>query len=583
VLEPESLIPRPRGEIDTERVRSMPLSPADGFVLSRVDGESSVSDLAQATGLAIEDVVASLLKLESLQLVELPKRKSRPPKTPRPPVEDRAKPRNASRAPPVQAPPAPRDPSPVAPRAMPRASAPAPPPSTPSSTAGAKFTPVSNVDLAPEHQAQIATIFAQLDVLDHYALLGVARGTDRKGIKRAYFELTAKFHPDRFFRREIGPFKLQMEAIFRRMTEAHDTLTEATRRSDYDGYLASVEKTRGIEQMVAEAAAEMRRAEEATQGVSVSSIPPPPSSAAMLEPPGSSRSLPIESPRSEPRVRFGNEPPTSPSVGPSAPELNALIGDAISKGPADRPSSNPRISVAPLQSQPPGAQSRRDTLARRLTGSRTSSGPFHGPQAPKVPSIGYAKTEDAVDSLKRRYEDKVTAARTAQARKYSETGMAALEKGDVVAAANSLRVALTFDGENAELKAAYDKAQRASDQILGEQYLKQADYEEKAEKWAEAARSWRRVARAREDDARAHERAAHCLVKAAGNLHDASALAQRAVQLAPRDAAVRVTLANVYLAAGLALNARRELETAAQLAPNDASIASLLKRIGKSD
>ncbi len=197
--------------------------------------------------------------------------------------------------------------------------------------------------------------------------------------------------------------------------------------------------------------------------------------------------------------------------------------------------------------------------------------------------MGFAKAEAAVDSLKRRYEDKVATARTGQGRKYMETGLAALEKGDVVSAANALRVALTFDGENPELKAAYDKAQRASDKLLGEQYLKQADYEEKAGKWAEAARSWRRVARAREDDAKAHERAAHCLVKAAGNLHDAAALAQCAAKLAPKDASVRVTLANVYLAAGLTLNARRELETAAQLAPNDATIASLLKRIGKSD
>jgi hypothetical protein len=43
-----------------------------------------------------------------------------------------------------------------------------------------------------------------------------------------------------------------------------------------------------------------------------------------------------------------------------------------------------------------------------------------------------------------------------------------------------------------------------------------------------------------------------------------------------------VTLANVYVAAGLGLNARRELETAAQLAPHDGNIQALLKRVGKS-
>jgi hypothetical protein len=37
----------------------------------------------------------------------------------------------------------------------------------------------------------------------------------------------------------------------------------------------------------------------------------------------------------------------------------------------------------------------------------------------------------------------------------------------------------------------------------------------------------------------------------------------------------------VYVAAGLTLTARRELETAAQLAPHDATIDALFRRIAK--
>jgi tetratricopeptide (TPR) repeat protein len=198
-----------------------------------------------------------------------------------------------------------------------------------------------------------------------------------------------------------------------------------------------------------------------------------------------------------------------------------------------------------------------------------------------MPSSGHVKTVDAVDALRRRYEDRVSQARGSQARKYAESGMAAKASGDMVAAANSLRVALSFDPDNPELKAAHEEAQRASDQLLAEQYLKQAEYEERSERWADAGRSWQRVARARDSDAKAHERAAHCIVKASGDLHDASTLAQRAVQLQPKSAAYRVTLANVYLSAGLTKNAKRELEAAAQLAPGDANVAALLKRIAK--
>jgi hypothetical protein len=42
-----------------------------------------------------------------------------------------------------------------------------------------------------------------------------------------------------------------------------------------------------------------------------------------------------------------------------------------------------------------------------------------------------------------------------------------------------------------------------------------------------------------------------------------------------------MTLANIYLAAGLTLNARRELEAAALLAPQDDSIQAILRRLGK--
>jgi predicted Zn-dependent protease len=90
------------------------------------------------------------------------------------------------------------------------------------------------------------------------------------------------------------------------------------------------------------------------------------------------------------------------------------------------------------------------------------------------------------------------------------------------------------------------------------------------------------VCRARGNDANAHERAANAIVKAGGDLHEAARLAQQACALDAESAPFRVTLASVYLAAGLSRNARRELETAAQLAPHDDNIQAMLKSVGKS-
>lgn len=520
MADPEFLVPRPSDALDADRRRALHLAPKEGFVLSLVDGATNVRDMAETTGLQVEEVVAALMKLEALSLVVLPDGR---------PAAGTAKGGRRSKRPPG-----------------PRQSR---PPSGPSSSgrAAPATAPVEEaIDLDPQQQHEIATIFGRLDQTDHYALLGVERSADKKAIKRAYFELTSRFHPDRFFRKKLGPFKSQMEAIFGRMSVAHETLT-SDRRAEYDAYLGSVDRTRRIEEMVEEATAEIRRVEETARGMAAAPA--------------------IEAPAA------GKAP-----AHPPPPNVETVSNDALTvKGPPPEP-SRPRINVTPAQREAE-AKTRREMLARRLTGN----GARAAAPAPVAPAATYAKPADAVDALKRRYEERLLAAKASQAKKYGESGMAARAKGDMVAAANALRVAVTFDENNAQLKAAYEEAQRASDQLLAEQYAKQADYEEKSERWADAARSWQRVARAKETDAKAHERAAHCLVKADGNLHEASKLAQRAVQLNPKSAHAHVVLANVYLAAGLGKNAKRELETALVLAPNDAGIATLLKRIGKSE
>jgi Flp pilus assembly protein TadD len=131
------------------------------------------------------------------------------------------------------------------------------------------------------------------------------------------------------------------------------------------------------------------------------------------------------------------------------------------------------------------------------------------------------------------------------------------------------------------LQARAAEAQQKADTLLGETYINQAQYEERNGQWAEAARSWTKASRGRPNDVIAHERAANAIVKAGGDLHEARRLARRACELGPAVALNRMTLAAVYLAAGLELNARRELEAAAQLAPQDDTIRAMLEKLVK--
>ncbi len=400
-----------------------------------------------------------------------------------------------------------------------------------------------SVDLDADTRLKILRLYRSIDQADYYVLLGVERSADRKALKRAYFELASKLHPDRYFRKKLGSFKVRMEAVFSRITQAHDTLGNTQKRAQYDAYLDEQRRSRGIEELLEDALAEVRRAEARAE-----------KEAADAE-----------------AAEAAASPAPSPS--PSAPPVA------------------PRTPSAP--SQPPGPivdvaiAARRDALARRLLGGRSRPS---GAQQPVNPAgngttsstSSRPSASDAMASLRRRYEERKNLAKETQARAYTTKGQQALASNDPVAAANAFRVALSLRPDDPELDRQAREAQAKADELLASTYENQAKYEEQNSQWAEAARSWGRVCRVRPKDARAHERGANAIVKAGADLHEAGRLAQRACTLDPESTAFRITLANVYLAAGLTLNARRELETAAQQSPQDGTIQAMLKRVGKS-
>ncbi len=486
-------IPKPLRLPPGKTVQSYPLAPVDGFVLSRIDGTLSIRDIVTLTGLDNVTVQGSIDKLVSLGLIEI----GAPPAAPRslPP----------SGAPPSKSIP----PRPITEVSEVTASgAPKPKP--------ALYDPAEldeDVDLERDHRRKILDSYYRLGELDLYEVLGVPRTSDKKAIKRAYYELASVHHPDRFFRKRLGSFKQKMEAVFSRVTEAHDTLVDKERRAEYDAYLGAQDEARNLEAQMARRAAS----------------------------PGMDRT---ETPAATPPTII--TPPAQPAVQPE------------------------RTSGIQLSEQ-----ARRDALARRLLGGRSSSS-----VQPKV-SVSNAPPAADPDALRRHYEQKISAVREHMAKEHISAAEAAVTAGDWVQATNSYRLALQVNPDDVELQQALAEAQVKANAILAEAYRKQAIYEEKSLKPAEAARSWQRVTKILTDDADAHARAAERMLEAGIELRTAAALAQRAVALEPKNVQSRTTLAEIYLGAGLALNARRELEAAARLAPDDANNQALLKRAGK--
>jgi molecular chaperone DnaJ len=64
--------------------------------------------------------------------------------------------------------------------------------------------------------------------MDLYALLGLAPGATPADIKRAYRRLSRRYHPD------VNPGDRAAESLYRRISEAYETLVDPDRRRSYD-------------------------------------------------------------------------------------------------------------------------------------------------------------------------------------------------------------------------------------------------------------------------------------------------------------------------------------------------------------
>ncbi len=62
--------------------------------------------------------------------------------------------------------------------------------------------------------------------LPYHELLAVPIGSEPKVVKRAYFKLSKEFHPDRYFRRNIGSHAARLDRIFKKVLEAHEMLSD---------------------------------------------------------------------------------------------------------------------------------------------------------------------------------------------------------------------------------------------------------------------------------------------------------------------------------------------------------------------
>jgi len=414
-------IPRMSAGVDPT---ALSLTPAEGYLLSRIDGRTSWRDLREIGGVGAEEVDRCLERWLADGIVEV-EGGQRPPRALVQPATSTLPPR-----------------SPAAPAV---ASAPGP-------NGSPSLAIDVALDLPVALQEKLIGLTARLDA-PYHEILGVPADADRKALKRAYFALSREFHPDRYFRKQLGAFQQPLERVFRKIVEAYELLSDPTARTEIERSLAAAT-------------------------------------------------------------------PASPSA--ATPEA---------AGTEERPEAAPTA-----------------------------------PRAPRRPHV-FAFTE------------RVRKERKLRAKRLFESAMSAFAAERWLEAAAGVRLAIAFDPWNAVYKEQFGDVQQKAHAESARKLVREAENALDLRDYPTALRAFEEAIPYRPGDVSLLRRAAHLAVQTGGDLHQAKEWALEAVELEPNDADCHRLLGQVYQAAGLAANARRELDLALQLDPGNDEIRAELREV----
>jgi DnaJ domain/Tetratricopeptide repeat len=474
-------------------IRRLPIGPTEAFVLSRVDGRSDMHEISLTTGFSGERVVEAVRLLVQLGAVTCPGMS-------------------------------------IAQSEAPAASRTTPVPENDALTN-------DSTDLTDAQRRRIEALVRNVADKNFYELLGLARDADRSQVKDAYFALVADVHPDRFFGKDLGELKTQLERLFKRLTEAHDTLTRSRRRTEYDASLPpEVVAATGVAATVAVA-----------MGVTPTVVTATPHDAT---PPASSSLQPDS-------LQPDSLQPGSGRASSGQPSSKHAVPVVVAAPPGHGDSAS---HSRPLRSTPPKAPPLSSHSSSRLSALQRSLPPQSRPAVrPSLPPA-------SLRSPAQRYLDAADVAR---------------QEGNGMSALNSLRIAATILPQDETLKTKLSELEVEVDRQQLEKLVNDARQAEENGDPALAVRLHGRIVRATPTTAH-FRRGAECAL-AAGMHQQAADFVRRALGFQDKDLQLRVLLGRIYFEAGMRSSAEREFERALELAPDAQTVKDWLKRIKRGD
>jgi len=191
-------------------------------------------------------------------------------------------------------------------------------------------------DRLREEVARKLHFFSQADFYD---ILGVGRHASIAEIKASYYQLAKKFHPDRHRQPGYADLKPRLDALFALVTQAYQTLSEASQRAVYDERLKKP-------------AAAFQTTPLKPPPAFIGEPPPAPKSAPGPLPMPTPRPIPMEMPR--PRVETqasSDEPPHKPASEPKSDPPPSKHSGPLPAPPAETQGNDPSKNAGGNQGQ----------------------------------------------------------------------------------------------------------------------------------------------------------------------------------------------------------------------------------------
>lgn len=374
------------------------------------------------------------------------------------------------------------------------------------------------IDLKLEIRKDIRALHAKLGDLNCFELLDLPPYSNPKEVRRAYFKKSKKFHPDRHFGKKLGPYQEMLQEIFKQMKAAYTFLKDEGQGKAYSEMVAQemdeAQAIRQVEQQAERALKEDLKVEDDSSHASL--------------------------------------------------EEQQKAADEVHAKSRQRKKS--------LR-----AYSARQALVK-MTGAAKGANKPMPPRAMHRP--------ESEDRLQRRHDDRKRRAtrltgnlfsRAKRATQFFAQGMAQLEKGQFLAATASLKLAVAYNPDDQEYKLRYEEAIEKSREVTAESYFKRAIMEESVGRYDAAALNYIKAAESHDKPVYLCRAAEACLWS--NELIKAKEYATKAVQTEPNTVENRIALAKAFKAAKMGKNAKRELQEALKLDPNNSEAKKLLKEV----